>query len=158
MFAAAMGAEVTAISHGTSKEADARSMGATDFIATSDPKVFRKHRGRFDLIICTTNQADMPITGYLSMLDVTGKLVVVGIPEKPLKLPVFPLVSNNCSIGGSLIGSPKEIREMIALVHKSSIRTWLKIWPMADINKALVDMHEGNARYRHVLATSWAKQ
>lgn len=157
MFAAAMGAEVTAISHSDSKEADARSMGATDFIATKDPKVFRKHKRRFDLIICTTNQDNMPLAGYLSMLEVTGKLVLVGVPEKPTKLPIFSLLMSNCNISGSMIGSPKEIREMITLAHKSDVRTWLKVWDMSKVNEALVDMEKGNAKYRHVLKTSWAK-
>jgi alcohol dehydrogenase (NADP+) len=58
LFAAAMGANVTVISHSNSKEADAKKMGAKRFIAThDDDKVFTKEGNKrsLDLIICTTN-------------------------------------------------------------------------------------------------------
>lgn len=42
---------------------------------------------------------------------------------------------------------------MLQLAQKTDKKTWMKIWKMSDINKALQDMEDGNARYRHVLAT-----
>lgn len=76
MFAAALGCDVTAISHTHSKEKDALAMGAKHFIATSDESAFSQNARKFDLIICTVNADDMPMAQYLSMLKVTGKLVV----------------------------------------------------------------------------------
>jgi len=151
MFAAALGANVTAISHTHSKESDAKAMGAKHFIATGDKGSFKQNRRKFDLIICTVNADNMPMTDYLSMLKVHGKLTMVGAPEKPLQLPVFPLLLNGVSLGGSAIGSPAEIKEMLELAQKTNIKTWLKVWKMSDINEALKDQHAGNARYRHVL-------
>lgn len=153
MFAAALGADVTAISHTHSKEGDALAMGAKKFIATGDgPEAFAKNKRQFDIIICTVNAHDMPMTDYLSLLKVHGKLVLVGAPEKPIPLVVFPLLLNGVYLGGSAIGSPAEIAEMLKLAAKTDTKTWLKLWKMEDINAALVDMENGNARYRHVLA------
>ena len=57
LFAKALGANVTAISHSESKKADAEKMGATRFIATHSGKDddFAPYKRSLDLIICTTN-------------------------------------------------------------------------------------------------------
>lgn len=84
LFASQMGADVTVISHSNSKEQDAKKMGASRFIAThDDDKVFSKEGNRrsLDLIICTTNDANMPLQGYLQLLKPGGHLIFVGLPE-----------------------------------------------------------------------------
>lgn len=146
-----MGAEVTAISHTHSKEKDALAMGAKHFIATGDKDVFKKNKRSFDVIICTVNSPDMPMGDYLSMLKVHGNLTLVGAPEKPFPLNAFALLGNGARLGGSLIGSPAEIKEMLELVQKTDTKSWIKVWPMKEVNEALKDMDAGNARYRHVL-------
>lgn len=151
MFAAALGADVTAISHTHSKEKDALAMGAKDFIATGDKDAFTKNKRRFDVIVCTVNAHDMPISDYLSLLKVHGKMVLVGAPEQPIPLQVFSMLLNGVNLGGSAIGSPAEIKEMLQLAQKTNTKTWLKKWPMEKVNDALNDMDAGNARYRHVL-------
>lgn len=80
LFAAALGANVTAISHSESKKADAEKMGATRFIATHSGKEddFAPYKRSLDLIICTTNDVNMPMSGYLSLLKPGGYLVLVG--------------------------------------------------------------------------------
>ena len=86
MFAKALGANVTAISHSESKKADAEKMGATRFIATHSGKEddFKPYKRSLDLIIATTNDKDMPLLGYMSLLKPGGHLIFVGAPEKPL--------------------------------------------------------------------------
>lgn len=58
LFAAAMGANVTAISHGTSKTEDAKKMGAKNvLISGSNPaEAFKGHERSLDLIIATTSE------------------------------------------------------------------------------------------------------
>lgn len=77
LFAKALGANVTAISHSESKKADAEKMGATRFIATHSGKDddFAPYKRSLDLIICTTNDKDMPLLGYLSLLRPGGNLI-----------------------------------------------------------------------------------
>ncbi|ORY85121.1 NADP-dependent alcohol dehydrogenase [Protomyces lactucae-debilis] len=159
MFAHALGAEVTAISQTHSKEQDAKQMGATHFLATSDgEKAISAHRRSLDLIVCTVNDFEEgQLEGYLSLLKVHGRFMLVGVPDKPLNFLAFPLIANGISIGGSAIGSPKEIADMLELVRKHDIKTWKKIWPMEQVNEALLDMERGNARYRHVLKTKYAE-
>lgn len=101
-----MGADVTVISHSHSKEDDARKMGASHFVAThGDKDVFKKNRRTLDLIICTTNDDSMPLSGYLDLLKPGGKLIFVGLPEGGLpKVAPSKYILNGITIGGSAIG------------------------------------------------------
>lgn len=70
-------------------------MGATRFIATHSGKEddFAPYKRSLDLIVCTTNDVNMPILGYLSLLRPGGNLILVGAPEKPMPaLPAFPFI------------------------------------------------------------------
>lgn len=64
---------------------------------------------------------------------------------------VFALILKRCSLAGSLIGPPQEIRQMLDLFAEKGVRTWNNNVPMKDANKAILDMHAGKARYRYVL-------
>ena len=48
--------------------------------------------GTMDGIIDTVS-APHPLLPLIGLLKTDGKLVVVGAPDKPLELPVFPLLS-----------------------------------------------------------------
>jgi cinnamyl-alcohol dehydrogenase len=47
--------------------------------------------GTMDYIIDTVS-AVHPLAPLLGLLKLNGKLITVGLPEKPLELPIFPLV------------------------------------------------------------------
>jgi len=47
--------------------------------------------GTMDFIIDTVS-AEHALLPLFSLLKVNGKLVALGLPEKPLDLPIFPLV------------------------------------------------------------------
>ncbi|KAF2281275.1 cinnamyl alcohol dehydrogenase [Westerdykella ornata] len=154
MFAKAMGAEkVVAISRRRNKEADARAMGADDYIATAeDDKWERKHSRSLDLIVSTVSSPDMPLAGYLRLLRSKGQFIQVGAPEDKLPgIPAFALIAKGCKIGGSSIGSPREIAEMLEFAAEKGIRPWVEARSMKAANQAVVDMEEGKARYRYVL-------
>ena len=156
LFAAHMGADVTVISHSHSKEEDAKKMGAKNFIAThGDGDVFKKNKRTLDLIICTTNDPEMPLQGYLSLLKPGGRLCFVGLPEAGLpKINAATMILNNVSMCGSAIGSPAEISEMLHLMKEHKIEGWIKKFDMKDVNKAVPSMDKGEARYRYVLVNT----
>ncbi|BGP35901.1 hypothetical protein JCM10296v2_007753 [Rhodotorula toruloides] len=158
LFAKALGANVTAISHSESKKAYAEKMGATRFIAThsgSDDD-FAPYKRSLDLIICTTNDTSMPLMGYLSLLRPGGNLILVGAPEKPVAkdLPAFPFITGNVHLGGSAIGSPSTIKEMLELAAKQNIKSWIEKRSMEDVYKVIPDMNASKARYRYVLVNT----
>lgn len=154
LFAKALGAEkVVAISRSSTKKADTESMGATGFIATDEDKDWHKKNSRtLDLIVSTVSSPNMPLEKYLRLLRTNGTFIQVGAPED--KLPAFAafsLMAKACKLGGSQIGSPAEIEEMLKLAAEKKVKPWIVSRPMKEANQAIVDMEAGKARYRYVL-------
>ncbi len=154
IFAKALGSDkVVAISRSSSKKEDAMKMGADDFIATSEDKEWATHHAHsLDLIVSTVSSPDMPLQGYLQLLRTHGVLIQVGAPEDNIPaFNAFSLLTKNLKIGGSGIGSPAEIRQMLDFVASKGIKAWVNPRPLKDANAAIVDMADNKARYRYVL-------
>lgn len=82
----------------------------------------------------------------------------VGAPEDKLPaLSVFPLLMKGAKIGGSAIGSPQQIEDMLTMAAEKSIRPWIQQRPMQEANTAIVEMNDGKARYRYVLVNESQK-
>lgn len=94
----------------------------------------------------------MPISDYITLLRTNGSFIQLGAPEDgALTLPTFSLLMKRVKFGGSLIGSPSEIREMLQLAAEKKVRPWVQERPMSEANQAVVDMDGGKTRYRYVL-------
>ena len=155
LFAKALGAdEVVGISRKAEKKDDVLKLGADRYIATDDDDKWVEHNRRsLDLIVSTVSSGKMPLDGYLALLKTKGTLIQVGAPDGG-ELPnvnAFTLIINGIKIGGSAIGSPEEINEMLQLAADKQIHPWIEKRPMKDANAAIVDMEAGKARYRYVL-------
>jgi alcohol dehydrogenase (NADP+) len=73
-------------------------------------------------------------------------------PEEPLpSIGAASLIFKNVHLGGSLIGSPNTIKEMLQLASEANVRSWVQEVPMDKVNEAVVNMEDGKARYRYVL-------
>ncbi|KAK0102357.1 hypothetical protein ONS95_005978 [Cadophora gregata] len=153
LWAKALGAsEVVAISRTDSKKEDALKMGATKFIATESEGWAKKNYRSLDLIVSTVSSPNMPLEKYFMLLRTNGQFIQVGAPED--KIPAFSafaLIAKGCKMGGSMIGSPKDISEMLEFAAKNAIHPWIQERPMKDANQSIVDMDAGKARYRYVL-------
>lgn len=124
LFAHALGAETWVISRSHSKSADAKSLGAHGFIATEDKDWNEPHRMTFDLIINTANSSEgFDLGKYLSLLDVHGKWVSVGLPEgKGQEVKSHMFMENGCFIGASHLGSRREMLEMLNLAAEKKLK------------------------------------
>jgi alcohol dehydrogenase (NADP+) len=54
---------------------------------------------------------------------------------------------NNVHLGGSAIGSPKVIKEMLELAAKQNVQPWIIKRKLDDVNQTIVDMSNSKARY-----------
>ncbi|KAL5116252.1 hypothetical protein ACEQ8H_005810 [Pleosporales sp. CAS-2024a] len=154
LFAKALGCkDIVAISRRRNKVDDATALGATAYIATSqDAKWARKHARTLDLIVSTVSSPDMPLESYLRLLKTGGQFIQVGAPEDKLPpIAAFGLIAKGCKIGGSQIGSPAEIEQMLAFAADKGIKPWVQKRAMREANRSVVEMEEGKARYRYVL-------
>ncbi|KIW01730.1 uncharacterized protein PV09_06907 [Verruconis gallopava] len=154
MWAKALGADyVVAISRKANKAADALKLGADAYVSTEeDPSWASKHSRSFDIVISTISSSKMPLGKYLGLLRRDGTLVQVGNPDDGVfEVPAPSLIFGRVKLGGSLIGSPQDIREMLQLAVEKNVRPMIEERPMSRANEAIVDMDKGKARYRYVL-------
>lgn len=150
-IAAALGAEVTVLSHSESKREDAMKLGAHKFLLTKTPEVFQQNALSFDLIINTVSSADLDMGSYFGLLKMDGAMVSVGAPDKPLSMPVFPLILMRRSYAGSAIGSIKETQEMLDFCAKNNITPEIEVINPAKVNEAYERVLKSDIRYRFVL-------
>ncbi|VFQ99666.1 unnamed protein product [Cuscuta campestris] len=101
--------------------------------------------------IIDTVSAVHSIQPLLTLLKTDGKHVLVGIPEKPLDLPVFSLLRGRKLVAGSGIGGIKETQEMLDFSAKHGITPDVEIFAMDYVNTALERLERADVKYRLVL-------
>ncbi|KAL7223517.1 hypothetical protein ACSBR1_025048 [Camellia fascicularis] len=106
--------------------------------------------GTMDGIIDTVS-APHPLLPLIGLLKSHGKLILVGAPEKPLELPVFPLLMGRKIVAGSCIGGMKETQEMIDFAAKHNITADIEVIPMDYVNTAMERLVKADVRYRFVI-------
>ncbi|KAK6774995.1 hypothetical protein RDI58_025996 [Solanum bulbocastanum] len=150
-FAKAFGTKVTVISTSVSKKDEAIDrLGADSFLVNRDPDQMQGAAGSLDGIIDTVS-AIHPLLPLINLLKTHGKLVMVGAPEKPLELPVFPLLLRRKLVAGSAIGGMKETQEMVDFAGKHNITPDDEVVPMDYVNTALERLLKSDVKYRFVL-------
>lgn len=86
------------------------------------------------------------------LLDRGGKLLVVGLFGGAMSLSVPWLAIKSATIQGSYIGSPTELRELIALVRQTRMpQVPIDRRPLEAANSALTDLRAGHVIGRVVL-------
>lgn len=149
-IAHAMGAEVTVLSQSLKKQEDGQKLGADHYYATSDPATFQQLAGSFDLILNTVS-AKIDTDAFLSLLNVDGALVNVGVPSEPLSLGAFSLIGGRRSMAGSLIGGIPQTQEMLDFCAEHGIGAEIEVIDAAQINEAYERVLASDVRYRFVI-------
>ena len=149
-FAVAMGADVTMLSTSPKKEEDARKLGAHHFILSTDKEAMKNADSKFDVVVDAVS-GDHDYEQYLKLLDVNGKLLVVGLPKTEPKTNPFELIRNRRSIIGSMIGGTVETQEMLDFCAEKNIVADVEVIDMQYINEAYERMLKNDVKYRFVI-------
>ncbi|XP_062005765.1 probable mannitol dehydrogenase [Rosa rugosa] len=150
-FAKAMGVKVTVISTSPNKKEEAvKHLGADSFLVSRDQDQMQAAIGTMDGIIDTVS-AQHPLLPLIGLLKSHGKLVMLGAPEKPLELPVLPLLTGRKMVAGSGIGGMKETQEMIDFAAKHNITADIEVIPIDYLNTAMERLAKADVRYRFVI-------
>ncbi len=152
-LAAAMGAKVTVLSQSLKKMEDGLRLGASEYYATADPETFTKLAGSFDLILNTVS-ANLDLDAYMSLLDVDGTLVELGIPEHPMKVRAFTVALMRRRLAGSNIGGIAETQKMLDFCAEHDVRPEIEVIEPDYINEAYERVLSSDVRYRFVIDTS----
>lgn len=149
-LAVSMGADVTVFSTSPSKEQDARSLGAHNFVVTRNPENLAALAGKYDFILDTVSAAH-DLNAYLNLLRANGAMVIVGVPDKPAAVHAFSLIGNNRTLAGSMIGGIRETQEMLDYCAENNIVSDVEIIPIQQIEEAYERTVKSDVRYRFVI-------
>jgi D-arabinose 1-dehydrogenase-like Zn-dependent alcohol dehydrogenase len=87
----------------------------------------------------------------LDLLHKGGRLVLVGLYGGSLPLEVVRLPLRNLSVVGSLTGTLDELRQTVDFVRREKIELPVHTRPLAEADRALRDLHQGEVSGRSVL-------
>jgi uncharacterized zinc-type alcohol dehydrogenase-like protein len=149
-FGHAFGARVVQFTTSLGKKADALRLGAAEVVLSTDPVAMKAHARSFDLILDTVS-APHDVSAYLSLLKRDGTLTLVGVPEAPLAVPAFSLLSKRASVAGSAIGGIAETQEMLDYCAAHDIVCDVEVIPIQQINEAYERVLRSDVKYRFVI-------
>jgi uncharacterized zinc-type alcohol dehydrogenase-like protein len=149
-LAASLGAEVTVFSRSSDKEADARRLGAHDFVLTNTGAALDALAGRYDAILDTVS-AKHDLTPAVTWLKPHGSLILLGASPEPLEFSALPLIFGNRKIVGSLVGGIPETQEMFDHCGEHGITSDVEVIRPDQINMAFERTLRGDVKYRFVI-------
>ena len=151
-FYKALGCHVTAFTSSEGKDNLLLSMGADDVVSSVDKDAIRSYGSKFDFLISTVN-VKLDWNLFLSIIRPRGRLHFVGAVLDPIDASVFSLMGGRRSISGSPVGSPQNIKKMLAFCSKHGIYPEVEHFKFKNINEAIKKVRENKVRFRAVL--SW---
>ena len=149
-FAEAMGAEVTAFSTSSDKEAEAKEFGAHYFYNWKNTEQIKAASATLDLLLCTVS-SEIDWNKAFGLLANNGVLCLVGLPVSTLNIPLLPLVFGQKAIAGSVVGGRRFMKEMLEFAAIHQIKPMIETIPISQINAAMDRVVANKARYRIVL-------
>jgi alcohol dehydrogenase (NADP+) len=155
MWAKALGAKVTALSHSKDKEADAKSLGADEFVYTGKEGWEKDLAFTFDFILnCADMTQEFNLPAYFSTLKINCEFHNVGLPDAPLPaLKAQDYVSTGCKMGVSHIGSRVEMLEMLRIAVEHKVKPRIETIEVSEqgCKKAVEKVKVNDVRYRVTL-------
>jgi uncharacterized zinc-type alcohol dehydrogenase-like protein len=152
-LAAAMGADVTLISHSPHKEEDGYRLGASRFLLSSDKAAMRSAGGSLDLIINTASAATR-IDPYMRLLDFDGTMAMVGLPENDLTISAFTLTGQRRRLTGTNNGGIPQTQEMLDFCGEHGLGSDVEVIAFDQVNEAWDRVVASDVKYRFVLDTA----
>jgi len=153
-YAAKMGYTTVAIARGADKATFAHELGAHYYIdnAAQDVSAELQKFGGAKAIIATVTDADAMSTA-IGGLGHQGKLVILGVPGDPLKVPAIPLVMQKREVVGWPSGTSIDSEDTLKFSALFGVKALIEKYPLDKAPEAFDRMMSGKARFRVVLET-----
>ncbi|KAM3369595.1 hypothetical protein ACQJBY_017475 [Aegilops geniculata] len=151
-FARAFGAaKVTVISTSPAKREEAlERLGADAFVLSTDAAEMKAAAGTMNGIVNTASAA-ASLHPYLALLKPHGKMVLLGIPDKPLQVSAFALIGGGKTLAGSCMASISETQEMLDFAAEHGVAADVEVIGAGEVNAAMERLAKGDVRYRFVI-------
>jgi len=149
-FAHSFGAHVVQFTTSEGKIADAKKLGADEVVISKDDAAMAKHKGSFDFIVdCVSAPHD--INAYLNLLRLNGTLCLVGLPDEPVSISPFAIITNRRSFAGSMIGGMAQTQEMLDYCAEKNIVSDIELIGYDKLPEAYERVVKSDVKYRFVL-------
>ena len=153
-YAAKGGYRTVAIARGADKAPLAKQLGAHVYIdsTTQDFAAELQKLGGATVILSTLTNAES-LTTAIGGLGPNGKLVILGVPDKPFEVNTIPLIMGNRSIVGWASGTGMDSEDTLNFSALAGIKPMIETYPLDQAAEAFDRMMSGKARFRVVLTT-----
>jgi D-arabinose 1-dehydrogenase-like Zn-dependent alcohol dehydrogenase len=153
-FAAKAGYNTVAIARGQDKAPLAKELGAHHYIdsTTQDFAAELQKLGGAAVILSTLTDAPS-LTQAIGGLGPNGKLLIVGVPEKPFEVSTIPLVMGNRTIAGWASGTGMDSEDTLNFSALTGVRPKIETYTLDKAPAAFDRMMSGKARFRVVITT-----
>lgn len=154
--AKAMGGLVYGVDVDQRKLDFAAEYGCTDtFISSKDPKetadMLIKAAGGFDIVIETVTRTST-IAVDLSVLNPSGRILVLGYGGGDIAFDPYSLVKREIAIYGSRASSRQDVRDVLKMISSGAVRPAIsKYYTLEDVNLALKALETGELLGRQVI-------
>jgi uncharacterized zinc-type alcohol dehydrogenase-like protein len=149
-FAHSFGAHVVQFTTSAGKVEDAKKLGADEVVITKDAEAMKAHARSLDFIIdCVSAPHDLNV--YLDLLRLNGTLCLVGLPEVPMEVSAFSMVTDRRSLSGSMIGGMEETQEMLDYCAEKGIVSDIELTTVDKLPEAYERVVKGDVKYRFVI-------
>jgi len=153
-FAAKSGYRTVAIARGQDKGPLARQLGAHVYIdsTTQDPAAELQKLGGATVILSTLTNADA-LAAAVNGLGPNGKLIIVGVPDKPFDVSAIQLIMGNRTVAGWASGTGMDSEDTLKFSALAGVKPLIETYPLEHAAEAFDRMMSGKARFRVVLTT-----
>ena len=153
-YASKMGYTTVAIARGADKAQFAHDLGAHYYIdnAAQDVSAELQKLGGARAIIATVTDADA-MSASIGGLGHQGKLVILGVPGDPLKVPAIPLILQKRAVAGWPSGTSIDSEDTLKFSSLFGVKALIEKYPLDKAPEAFERMMSGKARFRVVLET-----
>jgi len=153
-FAAKAGYRTVAIARGPDKAALAKELGAHHYIdnAATDFAAELQKLGGAAVILSTLTDAGALGTA-VGGLAPNGRLIIVGVPEKPIAVNTLPLIMGNREVRGWASGTGMDSEDTLNFSALTGVRPKIETYPLEKAPEAFDRMMSGKARFRVVITT-----
>lgn len=151
----ALGCTVTVFSRSVGKEALAKSMGATNFVISTDKDAMAKVAKSQHFIY---NSVAFPhdIQPYLNCLKAQGTIIMVGgVPAGCMPKGSFALIGRGLRVAGSCIGGIRQTQEMIDFCAEHDLLAEIEMVPATPeaVDLAWERVIKSDVKFRFVIDT-----
>lgn len=152
-YAKAMGLNVVAVDISDEKSRLAKDLGADIVInglKENPVEVIKQKVGGVQAAISVAVSRVAFEQAYQSVKR-GGFVVVVGLPNDQLPIPIFDTVLNGVTVRGSIVGTRKDMQEAIDFAVRGKVKPIIERAKLEDINEVFSKMEKGQINGRIVL-------